>query len=460
MNRGRIKTLLGCVLAVAAVFAMCLTVSAEVERQSVHIDKPGISLEIPGDAVYNVYEVDEGQLMTASDPGSTYTITLTAEKSGDLFTYKDLSKTEIEQKEQEIQQSSGADKISTYETSQAIFFDCIDNEDNCLTSSTVVNGYEYELMLSVGNRELTISDHGIFNTAARSIVFDEILTQPAQVNVLGAIGTVVCVAIAVLVAAVLVFLVIKQLRSKRKASAKHRESMAEKKADIKENREQRKHVAESKRKNHASYDTEDDEYAGMKTVRASKPVQSKPRKKDLRAEDAAESYFREIESDGLFEEKAEEEIPTQIQLDYLKNTPGDEQFENTPVRLKVDIIRQANDTDNPEQSDLYELSRNNNEDYDEAFVDDYPEDNDFKVKVKEVFAKPSKAEKKHEHRQHHEAESEKPRRQRPERTEAEREAAAKRRAQREERYAARHSSSEDSEFVKNFDSDSYWDKYR
>lgn len=458
MNRGRIKALVGCILAVAAAFAMCLTASAEVERQSVHIDKPGISLEIPGDAVYNAYEVDEGQLLTASDPGSTYTITLTAEKSNDLFTYKDLSKAEIEQREEEVQQSAGADKISTYETSQAIFFDCIDNEDNCLTSSTIVNGYEYELMLSVGNRELTISDHGIFNTAARSIVFDEILTQPAEVNVLGAIGTVVCVAIAVLVAAVLVFLVIKQLRSRRKTSPERSKAEYKESAENEEIRERKKPRQEKSGSAYASKET--DEFAGMKTVKPSKAVQPKPRKKDMKAEDAAESYFREIESDGLFDEKAQEEIPTQIQLDYLKNTPGDEQFENTPIRMKVDIIRQANAADNPEQSDLYELSRNNNEDYDEAFVDDYPEENDFKVKVREVFAKPSKAEKKQERKQRHEPISEKHRRQRPERTEEERAAAAKRRAQREERYAARHLSSEDSEFVKSFDSDSYWDKYR
>lgn len=121
MNRVKIKTLIGCVSAVMMALVMCLTVSAEVERQSVHIDKPGISMEIPGDAVYTVYEVDEGQLLNASDENNTYTITLTSEKSDDLFTYKDLTKDEVEQTEQEIQQSAGADKISTYETSQAIF---------------------------------------------------------------------------------------------------------------------------------------------------------------------------------------------------------------------------------------------------------------------------------------------------------------------------------------------------
>ncbi len=127
----------------------------------------------------------------------------------------------------------------------------------------------------------------------------------------------------------------------------------------------------------------------------------------------------------------------------------------------MDIIKQADQSDNPEQSDLYELSRNNNEDYDEAFVDDYPEENGFKGKVKGALAKSSKTEKEPAHEHKHASESEKRSHSpRPEKTEKERAAAAKRRAQREERYAARHSSSEDSEFVKNFDSDSYWDKYR
>ena len=456
MNRVKIKTLIGCVSAVMMALVMCLTVSAEVERQSVHIDKPGISMEIPGDAVYTVYEVDEGQLLNASDENNTYTITLTSEKSDDLFTYKDLTKDEVEQTEQEIQQSAGADKISTYETSQAIFFDCINNEDNCLTSSTVVNGYNYELKLSVGNRELTISDHGIFNTAARSIVFDEILTQPAEVNVLGAIGTVVCVAIAVLVAAILVFLVIKTIKSKHSAKP---DDYAETVISEQKDRHSEQKQVRQKRDNNLTK-TDSDEYAGVKTA---KPVRTthhhKPKRKDPRGEDAAESYFREIESDGLFDDQSE--IPTQVQLDYLKNTPGDENFENRPVRLKVDLIKQADQSDNPEQSDLYELSRNNNEDYDEAFVDDYPEENGFKGKVKGALAKSSKTEKEPAHEHKHASESEKRSRSpRPEKTEKERAAAAKRRAQREERYAARHSSSEDSEFVKNFDSDSYWDKYR
>lgn len=490
MKRVNKKNLIALFFAAIMIFAVCLSVSAEVERQSVHINTPGISLEIPGDAVYNIKEANTGELMNASDEGNTYLLTLTAEKSSDeLFTYKDLSKEELEQEQNNIQTQQNADKVTTYETSQAVFFDCINNNDKYLLSTTVVNGYKYQLKLSVEKRELTISDHGIFNTAARSIIFDTIEKKPAEVNVLGTIGTVVCIAIAILVLAVLVVFVVRYLVKAKLPSLKNKNRQAElskkERAAKAEKAERIKQAVAAKQDKKIKPDEKEesgnDSYERIKEEKAERSERKaqdsrrtkamkiqppKSRKRDLRSDSAAESYYKEIEHDGLFDEQAEDEIPTQVKMDIIDNVPGDEKFENNPVRMRVDIIKPVSkDSEADGNSGLYELSRNNNEDYDEAADDyeDYSEEKSFGSRVKGIFKKQqddNKDNKKAENA--HKAANgkkktadENKRSERPQRTEEERARAAERRRERE---ASR--SQTDSEFVKSFESDSYWDKYR
>lgn len=457
------------------IFAVSLTVSAEADRQNVHIDTPGISLEIPGDAVYNVYESDTGELMTASDPKNTYTLTLNAEKSSDdLFTYKDLSKSEIEKTQSDIQTQLNADKVTTYETSQAIFFDCINNTDKCLVSVTVVNGYKYQLKLAVEKRELTISDHGIFNTAARSIVFDNVETKPAEVNILGTIGTIVCVVIAILVLALIVIILVRHLRPKlmpkKKPARKEITSSSAKAPSNRPNRERA--LNESKRENISKPKDNEREFAQrldvVKPIRVEKNQTMKNKRREVRGDSAAESFYNEMELDGLFDEQAEDEIPTQVQMDIIDNVPGDENFENPPVRMRVDIIKPVGEHDDAESSGLFELSRNNNEDYDEAVTDNdyYTDDKSFGDKMRGMFAKP------HKNDGHSDNKPQAPRAKkepvaptkhsapRPRRTEEERARAAERRRQREANRPDNKGAYTDSEFVKSFDNDSYWDKYR
>ncbi|WP_255882268.1 hypothetical protein [Ruminococcus sp. zg-921] len=477
MKRIFSKNLLALFFAAITIFAVCLPVSAAVERQNVHINTPGISLEIPGDAIYNIKEADTGELMSASDPGNTYKLTLEAEKSGDIFTYKDLSKSEIDQTQKDIQAELNAEKVTTYETSQAVFFDCISNTDKYLLTTTIVNGYKYQLKLSVERRELTISDHGIFNTAARSIVFDSIEQKPAEVNVLGTIVTVVCIVIGVVVVVALAFIVARSIRKKlpnKEKTDKNKISLSGK--AHKAHKSQKPQVrtaamaevkAESE-KPKMNFVNPVVEEKPMRAVKAEKSQPIKPKKRDTRADSAAESFYNEIAGDGLFDEQAAEDIPTQVQLDFIENQPGDEKFENNPVRMRVDIIKPTYEGDDAEDSDLYELSRSNNEDYDEAVSDDeYAQDDGFGRRVKGIFGKnqrdnsESSSAKPEREKDENVKQSGKPaRRDRPQRTEEERQQAAQRRAQRQANRSEHKSTYSDSEFVKSFDNDSYWDKYR
>ena len=190
----------------------------------------------------------------------------------------------------------------------------------------------------------------------------------------------------------------------------------------------------------------------------------KSRKRDLRSDSAAESYYKEIEHDGLFDEQEEDEIPTQVKMDIIDNVPGDEKFENNPIRMMVDIIKPVpKDGEADENSGLYELSRNNNEDYDEASedCDDYSEEKSFGDRIKGIFKKQSENDNKAENKirvafDKKKDADENRRNERLKRTEEERmRQAAERRREREESR-----SQSDSEFVKSFESDSYWDKYR
>lgn len=465
MNRTISKKIIALFFAAITIFAVCLPVHAAVERQSVHINTPGISVEIPGDAVYNIKESDTGELLNARDSGNTYTLTLQAEKSGEIFTYKDLSKTEIEQIQKDIQSEQNADKVTTYETSQAVFFDCINNTDKYLLSTTVVNGYVYSLKLAVGKRELTISDHGIFNTAARSIVFDSVEKKPVEVNVLGTVVTVICIVIGVIFVVALIVVLARAV--KKKMHEKKKKAVKKKLPSASQQRKPERALragveAESSFSKPSAPAIDEDK--PIRSVKAERPQPIKPKKRDTRTDSAAESFYNEIENDGLFDEQAAEEIPTQVQLDFIDNQPGDEKFENNPVRMRVDIIKPVSNREDAEDSDLYELSRSNNEDYDEAMSEDeYPEGNGFGDRVKGIFGKNQrdntddgvKAERK-------KAQTDRaPQyRERPQRTEEDRQRAAQRRAQRQASRPEHKSSYSDSEFVKSFDSDSYWDKYR
>ncbi|MGN1111963.1 MAG: hypothetical protein ACI4RP_02050, partial [Acutalibacteraceae bacterium] len=202
-------------------------------------------------------------------------------------------------------------------------------------------------------------------------------------------------------------------------------------------------------------------------IKFEKPQPIKPKKKNIRADSAAESFYNEMESDGVFDEQAAEEIPTQVQLDFIENQPGDEKFENNPVRMRLDIIKPVSDGDDPQDSNLYELSRSNNEDYDEAVSEDeYPQEDSFGGRVKGVFGKSRKdndnSEDSGDNKRRAKKTEVKPAadRQRAQRTDEEKQRAAQRRAQRQANRPEHKSSYSDSEFVKSFDNDSYWDKYR
>lgn len=460
MKRTISKKIFALFFAAVTIIAFCLPVQAAVERQSVHIKTPGISVEIPGDAVYNVKEADTGELLTASDPDSTYTFTLESEKSDSIFTYKDLTKAELDETQNDIQSEQNADKVTTYETSQAVFFDCINNTDKYLLSTTIVNGYKYTLKLAVGKRQLTISDHGIFNTAARSIVFDSIENKPVEVNVLGTIGTIVCVAVAVIVIIAIVFVLVRSIRKKLPEK-----KTAKKKIPESVNREKAGIPARSDNAKRETAFTEQPKEEIIKAAEFKKPQSIKPKRKNTRADSAAESFYNEMASDGLFDEQAAEEIPAQVQLDFIENQPGDENFENNPVRMRVDIIKPVSDGEDAQDFDLYELSRSNNEDYDEAVSDDeYPQDDSFSSSVKGIFGKNRNDNADDSGNINHRAKKTEAKpavsRQRVQRTEEERQRAAQRRAQRQANRPEHKSSYSDSEFVKSFDDDSYWDKYR
>ena len=327
-------------LTVLMAIAVCLPSSAAGERQNVHIKTPGITIEIPGDAEYTVNEAEAGELLTASDAKGTYTITLTGKKSeGDIFNYKNLKSEDIEQTEDGIKTGQNADKVTAYETNQAIFFDCINNTENYLSSSTLVNGYEYVLRLSAGSRELTISDHGIFNTAARSMVFDNIQAQPIEVNVLGNVGTILCVGIAVLAIAIVAVILIHRFKvKKRRGQAKSRQDASESTKRPKSGAADENRAAEAPRESKAmakadavhKTEPKEEQLEVIRSFKSDKPQHSRTKKREFKSDSAAESFYEEIENDGLFDEQSEE-IPTQVQMGYISNVPGDEEFENTPT---------------------------------------------------------------------------------------------------------------------------------
>lgn len=454
MKRINRKNLFAILLAAVMSFAVCITVSAATDRQLVHINTPGITIEIPGDAIYEVKEADQGELMTASDDPITYTLTLTSTKSNDIFTYKDLSKQELDTVQQELQQDLNADKVTTYETSQAVFYDAINNTDKRLVSTTIVNGYKYQLTLSVEKRDLTISDHGIFNTAARSILFDNIEKEPVEVNILGTVGTVVCIAIAVLVGAFIVVILVRHFKPKFAKKSKSKKSIPQKA----EKSVRKPATAEKSANKSINRESELGEKPTptIKPVKVEKANHINNKKRIYRTDSAAESFYEEIESDGLFDERADEEIPAQVQMDVMDNVPGDENFENNPVRLKVEITKPVSDSGKGDENpDLFELSRNNNEDYDEAASDEdyYQDDKSISHRVKGIFGKTASTDDKPQPKKSA------PKPQRRQRTNEERAQALERRRQREANRPELKTYS-DSEFVKNFDSDSYWDKYR
>lgn len=189
-------------------------------------------------------------------------------------------------------------------------------------SYTVVNGMQVSFSLRSMGSPVSVAQHGVFNAASSSIKFDEILAKPLQVDMLGIILTSVIAILAIVIIAAVIII-------------------------LRGNKKRRKSLIEGEK--------------GVSRQSGSSPLRG---------------FYDELEQDGLLDMPGKKEKkPSQETGNSVRQ----------PIRVTVEVpvttdtddnIRAVDETKNKEKApredekDSVELTRSNNEDFDEAAVED------------------------------------------------------------------------------------------
>lgn len=256
------------------------------------------------------------------------------EQSSDVYNLKLLSEKQLASVKGELEADESCTGCTVTQTDDTVVFNMetkyeIPSQDGAkpvtvygIMSYTVVNGMQVSFSLRSMGKPVSVAEHSIFNAASSSIKFDEILAKPLQVDMLGIILTSVLVIVVIVIFAAVVII----LRGRKK----RRKSLL----------------------------------AGERSI----SKQSGP--SPLRG------FYDELEQDGLLEVPGKKgKKPGQDASD-----PAQKAIRITvevPVTMDTDdTIRAVDETKNKakapreDERDGIELTRSNNEDYDEAAAED------------------------------------------------------------------------------------------
>lgn len=255
------------------------------------------------------------------------------EHSSSVYNLKLLSDKQLAAVKEELEADENCTGCTLEQTSDMIVFNMetkyeIPAQDGAkpvavygVMSYTVVNGMQVSFSLRSLGSPVSVAQHGIFSAAASSIKFDEILAKPLQVDMLGIILTsVIAILVIVVLAAVIIIL---------RGNKKRRKSLLEGEKMV-------------SRQNGAS------------------PLRG---------------FYDELEQDGLLN------VPDKKEKKPSQETGNPAQ---QPIRVTVEVpvtaaaddnIRAVDETKDKkalheDEADSVELTRSNNEDYDEAAVED------------------------------------------------------------------------------------------
>lgn len=149
------------------------------------------------------------------------------EHSRDVYNFKLLTAEQLDAVKKELESDKSSRNCTMTQTSDAVFFNLeteyeVPAEGNAkatkiysVMSYTVVNGMQISFSLRSIGKPVTVAEHGVFNTAANSIVFEDIRQKPLEVDMLGIMITAV-VALAVLVVAAAVIIILRSRKKRRK----------------------------------------------------------------------------------------------------------------------------------------------------------------------------------------------------------------------------------------------------
>ncbi|MGN0550873.1 MAG: hypothetical protein ACI4I4_03415 [Acutalibacteraceae bacterium] len=186
-----------------------------------------------------------------------------------------------------------------------------DNNTYLLVAETFVNGEKIKMTLASQGDEVSVDEAGVFNSALESVLFTDISKQPLDIDVA---GIVLKVFICIVILAGLFWLII-YFKAKRSNRLESRSTAGAEKG-------------------------------GRKSV--------------------LDDFYEELEQDGLLDDKAE----AKENVDRME-PESDNVFKNKPVRIELEIPKekitpaQREREKMEEEKDSVELSRSNNEDYDE-----------------------------------------------------------------------------------------------
>lgn len=255
------------------------------------------------------------------------------EHSRDVYNFKLLTEKQLDAVKKELEADQSSQNCTVSKTDDAVFFNLeteyeIPAQGNAkatkiysIMSYTVVNGMQVSFSLRSIGKPITVAQQGVFHTAASSIAFEEILQKPLEVDMLGIIIT-AAVTLAALVVIAAVIIILRGRKKRRKTLL----------------------LQERKHENNAS-----------------SPLSG---------------FCDELEKDGLLGSAKEEQVPVK----------QDEVFSNKPVRVTVKVpvtqaeddgIRAVDETKekrrvitHEDEIGSVELTRSNNEDYDEAAAEE------------------------------------------------------------------------------------------
>ncbi|GEM_PF-1585023 len=256
------------------------------------------------------------------------------EHSSSVYNLKLLSEKQLAAVKEELEADENCTGCTLTQTSDMVVFNMetkyeIPAQDGAkpvtvysVMSYTVINGMQVSFSLRSLGSPVTVAQHGIFSAAASSITFDEILTKPLQVDMLGIILTSV-IAILVIVALAAVILLLRGSKKRRNG------------------------LLDAERR--------------LSNQHGPSPLRG---------------FYDELEQDGLLEAPGGKEKK-------LVQNEGDSARQ--PIRVTVEVpvttgaddnIRAVDETKDKkkalreDEADSVELTRSNNEDYDEAAVED------------------------------------------------------------------------------------------
>lgn len=256
------------------------------------------------------------------------------EHSRSVYNLKLLSKKQLDAVKEELEADENCTGCTLTQTSDMVVFNMetkyeIPAQDGAkpvtvygVMCYTVVNGMQVSFSLRSLGSPVSVAQHGIFSAAASSITFEDILTKPLQVDMLGIIFTSVIAILAVVILAAVIII-------------------------LRGNKKRRKNLLEGEKR-----------------------VSSQNGASPLRG------FYDELEQDGLLN------VPEEKKKKLSQETG---ELARQPIRVTVEVpvsadtddsIRAVDETKNKEKApredekDSVELTRSNNEDYDEAAVED------------------------------------------------------------------------------------------